>query len=117
MKMNRRDFLKTGAMTAAAFGLANPFANALTCISGSPSQFPVLIVVNLEGGNDGLNTLIPIAPAAQYNRYMDLRGLVDPGTGQKLGYDTSDPNVHLVSLAGNSNLALAPGMDAFGTLW
>jgi uncharacterized protein (DUF1501 family) len=75
--MNRRDFLSmTGA--AGAFALApSAFAaaNPLPVEMRSSGYGNVLILVELKGGNDGLNTVIPFADPA----YAALR----PGIGIK----------------------------------
>jgi uncharacterized protein (DUF1501 family) len=101
MKMNRRDFIKTSAIATAALGMGTLLPSRSAAVT---PLYPILIVVNLEGGNDGVNTVIPLN-ATDYNRYRDLR--------PTLGYNQ---NV-LTTLAGNSNIALNPGMGAFGQLW
>jgi uncharacterized protein (DUF1501 family) len=55
MTMQRRDFLKLAALA--------PFAGAtnLAFAAASPSTRKLLILVELRGGNDGLNTVIPHA--------------------------------------------------------
>ena len=58
--MNRREFLSTaGAATVTAF--TPRFASGAT-----PQYGNVLILVELKGGNDGLNTVIPYAAPAYY---------------------------------------------------
>jgi hypothetical protein len=64
----------------------------------------VVVVVNLEGGNDGLNTVIPTTGAA-YTRYRELRPL--------LGYDAAA----ILPLSGVADFGLNPAMGAFQTLW
>jgi uncharacterized protein (DUF1501 family) len=59
--MRRRDFLlATGAATCAV--LAPRFASAQT----SPGYRNLLVLVELKGGNDGLNTVVPYADPAYY---------------------------------------------------
>src|SRR5260221_5703360 len=60
--MERREFLKALALTPlAAYGA-----------EGAPAAVPapygnVLILVELKGGNDGLNTVVPYTDAAYYS--------------------------------------------------
>ena len=72
MAINRREFLKTSA-TAVGLGLTgawlNPLAEAKKIAAPDASQ-RVMVVINLFGGNDGLNTVIPLE---QYDRYRILR--------------------------------------------
>jgi uncharacterized protein (DUF1501 family) len=55
MTLDRRDFLKLAALA--------PFAGAanLALAAASPATRKLLILVELRGGNDGLNTVIPYA--------------------------------------------------------
>ena len=74
----RRDFLRSSLPLAAAFGtvphflsqtvLAAPNTDTLSSIPGMPDD-RILIVLQLSGGNDGLNTLVPYEDA----RYFNLR--------------------------------------------
>lgn len=75
--MNRRDFIKyTGISAAGTIALGglplNLFAGspALQSILKSDTNNNVLIFVQLHGGNDGLNTLIPVS---QYGQYKEIR--------------------------------------------
>ncbi len=76
-KWNRRSFLQTlglGGMGATlmvngipmAYGQPTPLSNALA--SGNSGR--VLLIVRLQGGNDGLNTIVPIY---DYDRYANAR--------------------------------------------
>jgi uncharacterized protein (DUF1501 family) len=61
MAMNRRDFLfASGAATCAVF--VPRFAAA----QGAPDYRNLLVLVELKGGNDGLNTVVPYADPAYY---------------------------------------------------
>ncbi|THF85228.1 DUF1501 domain-containing protein [Deinococcus sp. KSM4-11] len=60
---NRRDFLKLSALAVAATsGMPGFLARAATQAGGSKT----LVVIQLTGGNDGLNTLIPYSNGAYY---------------------------------------------------
>ncbi|MDX2029736.1 MAG: DUF1501 domain-containing protein [Blastocatellia bacterium] len=63
MNFNRREFLRSAGAAAIA-----PWR----MWSGAGSADAVLVVVNLYGGNDGLNTVVPIGDA-QYALYERLR--------------------------------------------
>ena len=60
--MNRRDFLSTvGAATVASIVPASAFAQR-----AGASYNRLLVLVELKGGNDGLNTVVPYADAQYY---------------------------------------------------
>src|SRR5688572_1422183 len=60
-KMNRRDLLKTIGAASAAAVLPRPAFSAPAASYGN-----LLILVELKGGNDGLNTVIPYAAGEYY---------------------------------------------------
>ena len=67
---NRRDFLKTtvGAMAMAPIAphLLLNSALAERADLSSSSTYPILVVIQLAGGNDGLNTIIPYGSSLYY---------------------------------------------------
>ncbi len=76
-KWNRRSFMQTLGLGGAgatlmmggipmAFGQPTPLTNAL----GKSESGRVLLLVRLQGGNDGLNTIVPIY---DYDRYANYR--------------------------------------------
>jgi uncharacterized protein (DUF1501 family) len=70
-----------------------------TALGGSPSR-RVLVIVQLNGGNDGLNTVIPSA-----GQYHDLRPTL------------AIPEANRVALTGRTDLALHPSLAPLGALW
>ncbi|WNR43543.1 DUF1501 domain-containing protein [Paenibacillus roseipurpureus] len=72
MKLTRRDFLIKGTTLFATLGLGGALftetGKKLFHVSSS-SEFdePVLVVVQLNGGNDGINTLIPYGQGIYYD--------------------------------------------------
>src|SRR5687768_12616229 len=74
MKMQkRRDFIKTlgkGLVGSAAFGngILPLLANAQASVG---DEYKALVCINLAGGNDGFNTLVPIG--SSYENYAAIR--------------------------------------------
>ncbi len=113
-KYTRRDFVKSAALAAAGLSLRNPVIEAAAKTARKAvapgivsANEKVVVVINLFGGNDGLNTVVPIAPASVYNEYLALR----PISG--LGFDLSE----VLPLTGVTNYGLRPHMQAFQTLF
>jgi len=59
-RISRREFLCCGAALPAAACLPAPFARAANLLDGDV-EGRVLVIVQLTGGNDGLNTVVPWA--------------------------------------------------------
>ncbi len=59
MLIKRRQFLQAGSLATASFMLPK-FLKALEKPMSAPSGNKVLVVLQLSGGNDGLNTIIPV---------------------------------------------------------
>src|SRR5271165_3267582 len=95
MTANRRDFLRTSLASAGvvAWGLGVPGFVRRTALAAPPAgqagaRDTILVVVELTGGNDGLNTVVPFKdpdyaklrptlalPAAQLKKINDGLGL------------------------------------------
>jgi len=95
--MKRRTLLKALAggtlLSAPLLGRSNtPKA------MGKRGSLKKLVVVFQRGGNDGLNTLIPVNPS-EYNLYQNLRP------------DVHIPNADILSIPGNSFFGLHPALS------
>jgi uncharacterized protein (DUF1501 family) len=101
MTFNRRDFLKGGSMVA--LGLTVPTFMSRTAFASPNAAKPgakdsILVVIQLTGGNDGLNTVIPLKDA----EYAKLRPTL------------KQPNDQLKKV--NDELALHPSLGGLAGL-
>jgi uncharacterized protein (DUF1501 family) len=92
---NRRDFLKTtvGIMAGAA-AAPHMFLDAALAarLPASANTDPILVVIQLAGGNDGLNTIVPYAS----NLYYQSRPTIGVATKSVLPIDNTvgfNPNL------------------------
>tara|TARA_B110000003_G_scaffold104884_1_gene107219 strand:+ start:2057 stop:3694 length:1638 start_codon:yes stop_codon:yes gene_type:complete len=109
--MKRRNFLKLSA-SASAIGLL-PFELKAVLKSVNLSTCDIsnrkLVLINLAGGNDGLNTIIPIN---NYDTYANLRPTLKiPELGPN-SYITLDSE-----LADNQLIGLHPALTGFKSLY
>lgn len=115
--MKRRNFLRllpaAGISSFAVNGFAmRPFANARIAnmlASCQDVQDRTLVLIQLKGGNDGLNTIIPMA---MYDRYAELRPTTrinDSGQGAYIALDNTLPN--------DKQVGLHPAMTDFKELY
>lgn len=98
---NRRDFLKViGAASAVSFGTNLPGVWS-RCFAAEkpPANDRVLVLIQLAGGNDGLNTAVPIRDDAYYRARPALA----------VGQDAALPL--------NDRLGLHPSLESFRKLW
>ena len=85
--MRRRDFIRTIAPVTFLGGLKInalsrlPFFSELSALAGAPDNDHVLVLVQLVGGNDGLNTLIPLE---NYSDYYSARSNIAIPEGKVL---------------------------------
>src|SRR6476469_7208021 len=59
MFIKRRDFIKVGSLATASF-MVPKFLKAMETGTIVPPGNKVVVVLQLSGGNDGLNTVIPV---------------------------------------------------------
>lgn len=111
--MKRRNFIKLSA-TASVLGLTpieiqaalKPLMPLLECPDISKRK---IVLINLAGGNDGINTTVPLN---QYDIYSNLRPTLRiPETGLK-SYIKLDSN-----LADNQQIGLNPALVDFKSLY
>src|SRR5260370_40672669 len=79
---SRRKFLSISCRSLAWIGAAGAFSRfgLMNAIAQTPANYKALVCVFLVGGNDGNNSVIPIAtPNQSYQNYLNLRqGLALP---------------------------------------
>ncbi|MEZ4775789.1 MAG: DUF1501 domain-containing protein [Bacteroidia bacterium] len=103
--MKRRDFLK-GTLPLALAPLAlngipvramarNLMLSSFTC---EEINDRVLVLVQLHGGNDGLNTLVPLDQYSTYKNLRPLIGIEDTGVRKYINMDSNLPIQNQVGL-------------------
>jgi uncharacterized protein (DUF1501 family) len=100
-RASRRNFLARAALAAA--GLATLAMPAPRRLAAAAPDYKALVAVYLYGGNDGLNTLVPLEDA-QHRRYRDARGAL------------ALPASSLISLPG-APYGLHPALAPLQTAW
>ncbi|TNE53903.1 MAG: DUF1501 domain-containing protein [Bacteroidetes bacterium] len=101
--MHRRNFLKIAGVSSFAVNghTMRPFSNskiARVMADCEEVEDRIMVLIQLKGGNDGVNTIVPIA---QYDTYADLRPVIkipDSGPEQFIKLDTSVPSADQVGL-------------------
>ena len=95
---NRRRFLKAGCQTILGAGLmTGPTAKIAQAQSGAARDYAALVCINLDGGNDGFNMLVPSGGAA-YDEYADGRGHLATGSRDLLALKPATANTTPVGL-------------------
>ena len=95
-RVNRRHFLTLGCKTIVGAGLLSSTAARLANAQ-STSDYRALVCINLDGGNDGFNMLVPSTGAA-YSEYKDSRRHLAVGAGDLIGLSPANTNTTPVGL-------------------
>src|SRR5436305_14486469 len=98
MLIKRRDFIRTGSLATASF-MVPKFLKAFERVDRVPPGNKVLVVLQLSGGNDGLNTVIPV----RNDLYYSAR--------PKLGIEKNS------ALLLNDEVGLHPALSGFKALY
>jgi len=98
---SRRDFLKLTGAGAMAASLPLSFSEIASAAVATPlpAKTPIVVLVTLYGGNDGLNTLVPYLDSTYYSSRPGIS--VDQSTVLPLG----------------DGLGFNPAMKNFASLW
>jgi uncharacterized protein (DUF1501 family) len=115
----RRDFLKAAVTSVGALGALSKFGE-ISALAAGAAPYQALVCIFLSGGNDGNNTVIPIATAKQnYALYAQGRqGLALPQAGLQAIANGSDtyglhplmPEIAALYNAGNAAVVANVGM-------
>lgn len=111
--MKRRNFIKLSATASAVTMLPNEIFALLksTGLSSCPSNSnKKIVLIQLQGANDGLNTIIPIS---QYDAYTQLRPTIKIKQTGTNAYLTLDDN----SLLDQDKVGLHPALGGFKNLY
>ncbi|WKN31250.1 DUF1501 domain-containing protein [Porifericola rhodea] len=94
--MKRRDFLKNISMATGSSLMLNGLplsvmarTGEMQSIAAGANNDRVLVIIQMHGGNDGLNTIIPIN---QYNQYYNIRpniAISDHGARKYINLDST----------------------------
>jgi|tagenome__1003787_1003787.scaffolds.fasta_scaffold20957879_2 uncharacterized protein (DUF1501 family) len=122
--LSRRDFLRNGAVGFLTVYGAQALSwsriwEAAAASAAAPSGDPIIVSIFLDGGNDGLNTLVPIT-GANYSAYVTKRPHIklDPAGCLPLAGPAASPDfawnpnaTGLRSLYDAGKMAVIPAVD------
>ena len=101
--MNRRNFIRSaGTVTIGGMAVRGMGSPLLSALNNTIAEDRVLVIIQLFGGNDGLNTVIP---TSSYSQLSSLRSQV------------LIPQNQVLPLSGLSGTGLHPSMTGMQTLW
>lgn len=106
MAIDRRQFIRRSAITAVGLSFGSPLLERIAYATPrgarGASTDKVVVTLNLDGGNDGLNTIIPLN---QYTRYRELRPTI--------GFNADQ----VIALQNAPDFGLNPGLAALHGLY
>ena len=95
---SRRRFLQAGCQTIIGAGLmTGPAARIANAQSTTTREYAALVCINLDGGNDGFNMLVPSGGAA-YREYADGRRHLATGSADLLALKPATVNTTPIGL-------------------
>ena len=115
--LSRRDFLRNGAIGFVTVYGAQALSwssiwEAAAASAATPSTDPIIVSIFLDGGNDGLNTLVPIT-GANYAAYLTKRPHIklDPARLPAAGRPGRQPGLRLEPGGDRLQAAVRRGQD------
>jgi len=114
MELSRRSFLKGALAASASVALPSIWLRAREAAALEACEQGVnLVLVQLDGGNDGINTVIPLSDGTGHNRsvYDQVRPFLRIPTSELTSTQIDNDPLH------NGNLALHPHMNCLKTLY
>lgn len=104
LAMNRRRWLQcAGSTLASAFGVTSLTSLMIAPSAAQTADYRALVCVFLYGGNDGMNTIVPL-DTTRYNQYAGVRGAL------------ALPQSALLRLSG-TDYGLHPALSALADAW
>ncbi|MFO0980244.1 MAG: DUF1501 domain-containing protein [Planctomycetota bacterium] len=104
-RLSRRDLLKLGGSGLGVMALSQLLPWTSKAASGAPIDgLKRLVIINLEGGNDGLNMLVPVSLSRYYERRPTIA-------------IAQDQTLPLTQGPGSVNYALHPQLGNLQALW
>lgn len=112
--MKRRTFIKKSMGAAAVpvvlHGLPmRAFAEGFSKMAADGSNDRVVVMIQLMGGNDGLNTLVPVKQYQKYKEFRPYTSIPDTGSRKYILLNKNDPE--------EEQLGLHPNMHHFKEMY
>jgi len=111
MSLRRREFLSRGAALFSVGFVGPELLTAMARASSNPTRpaNPILVMVQMNGGNDGLNTVIPYADPLYYTNRPTLGIPKDKVLPVSATYGLHPSLANLKALYDSGNLGIMPG--------